>query len=76
MRLTLLAVSLLAGLCACNPVPPLTTAQKAKYVFELLESEHSCDAYRTRLDAPGLEGPAIDGIYREAAKAGCIKHDV
>ncbi|MDD5250072.1 MAG: hypothetical protein PHY45_13885 [Rhodocyclaceae bacterium] len=76
MRLVLLAVSLLIGLCACNPVPPLTNDEKAKYVHELLESEHSCDSYRARLAVPALDGPAIEIIYREALKAGCIKHDV
>jgi hypothetical protein len=77
MRLSLLAASLLAGLgAACNPVPPLTNAEKAKFVYELLESQHACDGYRTRLEVPGLENQAIDSIYREATKAGCVKHDV
>jgi hypothetical protein len=66
----------LLALSACNPVPPLGTADKAKYVFELIEQDHSCDGYRQRLDVPAIEMPAIDAVYRDAVKSGCIKRDV
>ena len=75
MRLSLAFATLLC-LCACNPVPPLTNAEKAKFVFELLENYPNCDVYRKRLEVPAVESPAIDAVYKEAVKTGCIKRDV
>jgi hypothetical protein len=76
MRFSLLGISLLLGVCACNPVPPLTNQEKAKFVFELIEDAHTCDGYRTRLSTPDLDGPTIDGIYQDAIRTKCIKRDV
>jgi len=76
MRLFPLVCLLFALLAACNPVPPLTNAEKAKFVYELIEAYPTCDAYRTRLDVPAIDTPAIDAVYREANKSGCIKRDV
>ncbi len=76
MRLSLLAAGLLASLCACNHTAPVSDAEKAKIVVEMIDRGHECDAYRTRLEVPGLDRAAIDEIYREAAKAGCVRHDV
>lgn len=70
------ACSLLLCLCACNPVPPLGNADKAKFVYELIEDYRNCDTYRQRLAVPAVESPAIDAVYREAIKSGCIKRDV
>jgi hypothetical protein len=64
------------ALAACNPIPPLTTAEKAKFVYELIEHYHECDSYRQRLKAPAVDSPAIDGVYKDAVKTGCIKRDV
>jgi hypothetical protein len=72
MRSPILALSLLLSLCACNPVPPLTNDEKAKFVYELIENYPNCDAYRKRLEVPAVESPAIDAVYREAIKTGCI----
>ncbi|MGE5467446.1 MAG: hypothetical protein ACM3Y9_08485 [Ignavibacteria bacterium] len=76
MRSPLLAACLVLGLAACEPVAPLTNQEKVKFVFELIEDAHRCDSFRTRLEAPGIDGPAIDAIYREAIKGGCVKRDV
>ncbi|HEX8963872.1 MAG TPA: hypothetical protein VF801_12790 [Rhodocyclaceae bacterium] len=76
MRHSLLAATLLAGLCACNHAAPVSDAEKAKTMVELLSHDHTCDAYRTRLEAPGVDRAAIDSIYRSAAQAGCVRHDV
>lgn len=76
MRTIILAAFLCLGLAACNPVPPLTNAEKAKYMYELVEETHNCDGFRHRLDVPGVDGPALEAIYREAIKGGCIKRDV
>lgn len=76
MRLILIACTALLTLSACNNVPPLTTGDKAKFVHELIQNYPSCDSYRQRLDAPAIAMPAIDAIYRDAAKTGCIKRDV
>lgn len=76
MRSSFICAFLITGLCACNPVPPLTNAEKAKYLYELIEDAHNCDSFRTRLAVPGLEGPAIESLYKEATKAGCVKRDV
>ena len=76
MRSVILAGFLLSLLAACNPVPPLTNAEKAKFVYELIEDYPTCNDYRKRLDVPGVEAPVIDAVYREAGKNGCIKRDV
>jgi len=72
----IIACSVLLALAACNPVPPLSTADKAKFVYELIEDYRDCDTYRQRLRVPAVESPAIDAIYKEAVKTGCIKRDV
>lgn len=73
--LTLL-LTLLLTLGACNPVPPLSDADKAKFVIELIEADRACDPLRSRLAVPGIASPAIDAIYQDAKKTGCIKRDV
>ena len=72
----IISCCLFIALCACNPVPPLSNADKASFVYELIENYPTCDAYRQRLTVPAVESPAIDAVYKEAIKTGCIKRDV
>ena len=72
---SILVLPLLIIVAACNPVPPLTNVEKAKFVYELIEDAKTCDIYRQRLSVPGIESNAIDTIYQEA-RAYCIKRDV
>jgi len=69
----LLAVLILAG---CDHVEPLTLAQRARFISELLEDGADCNAFRQRLAVPSLEQSEIDAVYREAKKVACIKRDV
>ncbi|CAG1001687.1 hypothetical protein RHDC4_03235 [Rhodocyclaceae bacterium] len=75
MRSLSTACCLLFCLCACNPVPPLSNADKARFVYELIDDRAACDSYRQRLSVPALESPAIEAIYQEAIKGGCIKRN-
>ena len=76
MRTAVLAGFFLSALAACNPVPPLTNAEKASFVHELIEAYPNCNDYRRRLEVPAVAAPAIEAVYREAIKSGCIKRDV
>jgi len=75
MRL-IIATILFSALCACNPVPPLGSTDKAKFVYELIEDYKTCDVYRQRLSVAGIDSAAIDAIYQEAKKVTCIRRDV
>lgn len=75
MRPLFAACSLLFCLCACNPVPPLSNADKARFVYELIDERQTCDSYRQRLSVPAVDSPAIEAVYQEATKGGCIKRN-
>ena len=64
-------------LAACGEgVPPLNAEQKARYVIETLEASQTCEAFRQRLGGPGPTMAAVDAIYDEARRAGCVKRDI
>ena len=64
-------------LAACGEVvPPLNAEQKARYVGETLEAGETCEAFRERLAGPNPTMAAVDTIYDEARRAGCVKRDI
>lgn len=68
-------VGLPALLTACDFQPPLTLADKARFVSELIESAKDCANFSQRLQTPD-NIQVIDAIYREAQQQGCIKRDI
>lgn len=64
-------------LAACGEVvPPLNAEQKARYVRETLEAGDTCEAFRQRLAGPSPSMAAVDAIYDQARRAGCVKRDI
>ncbi|MDP1765422.1 MAG: hypothetical protein Q8K83_00830 [Methylotenera sp.] len=49
---------------------------KAKLTKELITDNAKCSPFTNQLSAPSLDNDAIERIYREAMKAGCINKDI
>lgn len=58
-------------LTACDQTPPLSEADKIKFVEESLIKRADCDALRQKLG----KSPA-NAVFEEAKKASCIKRDI
>jgi hypothetical protein len=71
----LVMLPLLVAACG-EVVPPLNAEQKARYVRETLEAGEACEAFRQRLAGPSPTMAAVDAIYDEARRAGCVKRDI
>lgn len=54
----------------------LTMNSKAKLTKELITDNAKCSSFTNLLSAPSLDSDAIEGIYREAMRAGCINKDI
>lgn len=54
----------------------LTMNSKAKLTKELITDKTKCSSFTNQLSAPSLDKDAIERIYREAMRAGCINKDI
>ncbi len=73
---SVLAVLSLVWLSACHHYTPLDAGKKAKMVGELINSSKECAAFKQQLSAPSSDDDAIDDVYSQAMRAGCINKDV
>lgn len=75
-----LTLAAMTSLTACNkgtPSPrPLTAAERAASLVELIEHRDECRHFRTQLAAPNPDGPMVDKLYHEAIQAKCLEKDV
>jgi hypothetical protein len=65
---------ILAG-CNANDYP-LSEGEKASMVAELISSTEQCAVFKDKLALTGVDSAAIDAVYYEATKAGCVKKDI
>jgi hypothetical protein len=72
--LILSALVFLAG-CSSNEYP-LSEREKANMVAELISNTKECAAFKDKLAPSDLQSSAIDAVYFDATKAGCIKKDI
>jgi hypothetical protein len=70
------AVLSLVCLSACHHYTPLDAAKKAKMVGELINGSKECTAFKQQLSTPSRDDDAIDDVYSQAMRAGCINKDV
>lgn len=70
----------LLAIAACDKSPiqpkPVTAAEKAAFIAEMIEHRPECKPYREQLSKPGLDTETVDKLYREAVKTRCIEKDV
>ena len=74
--LACLAVSFL---CACQGghiEAPGDLRSKVRMLTETLEEGDNCGQFRGRLEAAAADAEAVDRVYGEAKKAGCLKRDI
>jgi hypothetical protein len=74
LNLIVIFVSVLAACGADNST--ISSAEKASKVTELIRTAQQCTVFKDKLASPNLDGAAIDAVYFEALKAGCIKKDI
>jgi hypothetical protein len=73
----LIVFLLISQLVGCSQYAhPLNDGDKAKFVRELIPENTKCITYRSKLSSPTIDDIAIDKIYRDAMKSGCINKDV
>jgi hypothetical protein len=63
------------GACGAESLP-LTSQEKARFLTETIEEVGVCGSFRNRLADHSTDAAAIDLIYGEAKKAGCLKRDI
>jgi hypothetical protein len=77
MRVVLALCVLAVALAACDFGSAALNAQdKARFMTETIEEGGACAAFRNRLAEHSTDAVAIDLIYNEAKKAGCLKRDI
>jgi hypothetical protein len=72
--LVLSTLFFLAG-CSSND-HPLSESEKARMVAELISNTKECAAFKDKLTPTSMDSAAIDAVYFDATKAGCIKKDI
>ncbi|HEX5394417.1 MAG TPA: hypothetical protein VFW68_14125 [Rhodocyclaceae bacterium] len=80
---TALSLCVLAAtgvLAACDkgtPTPrPLTAAERAASLVEVIEHRDECKSIRKRLSDPNPDAKTVDDLYREAVSTKCLEKDV
>jgi hypothetical protein len=76
LKLTVL-IALTLLVCSCSKYPSqVTDSKKSNLVSEQIIDKTRCNPFKSRLNSSSADGNAIDGIYRDAEKAHCIKNDI
>lgn len=72
----LYAAGALALLSACSNTAAVNIGDKTRFVAELIDPRAECQSYHSRLLVPARDLAALDGVYKEAKLAHCLKPDV
>ncbi|MBL8486032.1 MAG: hypothetical protein JNK22_02895 [Rhodocyclaceae bacterium] len=76
----LLATAALASLgaaCSDKPAPiVLNPEERARYVYEIIEPRAACEPLRRKLQGKFDSRQAVDALYEEAKKTGCLRREV
>lgn len=67
-------ILLISG-CAKNE-HTLQTSKRAKLITELIIDDTSCSGLKARLKSPSIDDDAIERVYFDALKLGCVHKDV
>lgn len=70
----LIALVFLAGCSSDNHT--LNVGEKARMVAEQISNTQECAVFKDKLMLPAMDSAAIDAVYYDATKAGCIKKDI
>ena len=70
----LIALVFLAGCSSDNHM--LNVGEKARMVAEQISNTQTCAMFKDKLALPDMDSAAIDAVYYDATKAGCIKKDI
>lgn len=71
------AAGILAACGKGTPTPrPLTAAERAASLVEVIEHRDECRSIRNRLSAPNPDAKTVDELYREAVSTKCLEKDV
>lgn len=71
------AAGILAGCNNGTPTPrPLTAAERAASLVEVIEHREECKSIRKRLSNPNPDAKTVDDLYREAVATKCLEKDV
>jgi len=71
---TLITLVFLAGCSSDNHT--LNAGEKARMVAEQISNTQVCTVFKDKLTLPAMDSAAIDAVYYDATKAGCIKKDI
>jgi uncharacterized lipoprotein YajG len=70
----LITLVYLAGCSSDNHT--LNAGEKARMVAEQISNTQACAVFKDKLALTTMESAAIDAVYYDATKAGCIKKDI
>ena len=71
------ALAALGAACSDRPAPiVLDPEERARYVYEIIEPRAACEPLRRKLQGKFDSREAVDALYEEAKKTGCLRREV
>lgn len=71
------ALAAMGAACSDKPAPiVLNPDERARYVYEIIEPRAACEPLREKLRGKFDTREAVDALYEEAKKTGCLRREV
>ncbi|MBL8490494.1 MAG: hypothetical protein JNM82_06915 [Rhodocyclaceae bacterium] len=75
--LAAVGLAVLGAACSDKPTPiVLNPDERARYVYEIIEPRSACEPLRKKLQGKFESREAVDALYEEAKKTGCLRREV
>ncbi len=75
--LAAIGLAVLGAACSDKPAPiVLNPDERARFVYEIIEPRAACEPLRKKLQGKFESREAVDALYEEAKKTGCLRREV